>query len=79
VIIEYRDTLGGRVAHTEFGKDPNGNPYQVELGANWVGDLANLAKERETDSIIVIGARTRISWWPWYDLIESPRTLLCPY
>ncbi|KAJ5110019.1 hypothetical protein N7532_002664 [Penicillium argentinense] len=36
VIIEYRDTLGGRVAHTDFGKDENGKPYTVELGANWV-------------------------------------------
>lgn len=41
VIIEYRDTLGGRVAHTEFGKDPKGNPYQVELGANWVQGLGS--------------------------------------
>lgn len=37
VLIEYRDTLGGRVAHTDFGKDANGKPYTVELGANWVG------------------------------------------
>lgn len=36
VIIEYRDTLGGRVAHTNFGKDANGDPYTVELGPNWV-------------------------------------------
>jgi len=39
VIIEYRDTLGGRVAHTDFGKDENGKPYKVELGANWVSCL----------------------------------------
>lgn len=36
VIIEYQDKLGGRVHHTDFGKNPNGDPYTVELGANWV-------------------------------------------
>ncbi|KAJ5180134.1 hypothetical protein N7492_003344 [Penicillium capsulatum] len=41
VIIEYRDTIGGRVAHTEFGKDPNGKPYNVEIGANWVQGLGS--------------------------------------
>ncbi|KAJ5242037.1 uncharacterized protein N7469_000364 [Penicillium citrinum] len=41
VIIEYRDTLGGRVAHTDFGKDENGKPYKVELGANWVQGLGS--------------------------------------
>ncbi|KAJ5825376.1 hypothetical protein N7474_002514 [Penicillium riverlandense] len=39
VIVEYRDTLGGRVAHTTFGQDANGEPYTVELGANWVQGL----------------------------------------
>lgn len=43
MIIEYRDTLGGRVAHTDFGKDPNGDPYTVELGANWVSKRGQLA------------------------------------
>jgi len=42
VIIEYRDTLGGRVAHTDFGKKPNGDPYTVELGANWVRDVRQI-------------------------------------
>jgi hypothetical protein len=35
VIIEYNGEIGGRVKHTNFGKDPNGNPYTIELGANW--------------------------------------------
>lgn len=35
-IFEYRDTLGGRVWHTDFGADENGKPYVVEFGANWV-------------------------------------------
>ncbi|KAK1139794.1 hypothetical protein N8T08_011191 [Aspergillus melleus] len=36
VILEYRDTLGGRVWHTDFGADENGKPYVVEFGANWL-------------------------------------------
>lgn len=35
MIIEYNGEIGGRVKHTTFGKDPNGEPYTVELGANW--------------------------------------------
>jgi polyamine oxidase len=33
--------LGGRIAHTTFGQDANGNPYTVELGANWVQGIEN--------------------------------------
>lgn len=36
IIVEYNADIGGRVAHTDFGKDIDGNPYTVELGANWV-------------------------------------------
>jgi polyamine oxidase len=36
IIVEYNSDIGGRVAHTTFGKDPSGNPYVIELGANWV-------------------------------------------
>lgn len=36
VIIEYNGDIGGRAYHTEFGKQPDGSPYTVELGANWV-------------------------------------------
>ncbi|KAL2830313.1 amine oxidase [Aspergillus cavernicola] len=45
LIVEYRDTLGGRVRHTEFGKDPNGDPYVIELGANWVQGLGSATTE----------------------------------
>ncbi|KAJ5100587.1 hypothetical protein N7456_006639 [Penicillium angulare] len=41
VIIEYQSQLGGRVHHTTFGKDENGDPYTVELGANWVQGLGS--------------------------------------
>ena len=36
VIIEYNDHIGGRVLNEPFGKKPDGTPYSVELGANWV-------------------------------------------
>jgi polyamine oxidase len=39
VIVEYNGDLGGRVAHTTFGAQPDGTPYIVELGANWVQGL----------------------------------------
>jgi hypothetical protein len=32
------------MAHTTFGKDPNGNPYTVELGANWVSNQTSILK-----------------------------------
>ncbi|KAJ9205644.1 hypothetical protein DTO021D3_2250 [Paecilomyces variotii] len=41
IIVEYNADIGGRVAHTDFGKDTNGNPYTVELGANWVQGLGS--------------------------------------
>jgi polyamine oxidase len=39
LIVEYNGELGGRVAHTTFGAKPDGSPYIVELGANWVQGL----------------------------------------
>lgn len=35
-ILEYRDTIGGRAWHKPFGKDKDGKPYVIEMGANWV-------------------------------------------
>ncbi|KAL3455372.1 hypothetical protein BJX64DRAFT_71715 [Aspergillus heterothallicus] len=45
IILEYRDTLGGRVMHTEFGRDPDGEPYIIELGANWIQGLGSETTE----------------------------------
>ncbi|TPR06712.1 LysM domain family protein [Aspergillus niger] len=45
IILEYRDTLGGRVWHTDFGKDKQGKPYVIELGANWLQGLGSEAIE----------------------------------
>ncbi|KAI1102605.1 putative flavin-containing polyamine oxidase [Jackrogersella minutella] len=39
LIVERNDYVGGRLAHTEFGTKPDGTPYVVELGANWVQGL----------------------------------------
>ncbi|RHZ63441.1 uncharacterized protein CDV56_107482 [Aspergillus thermomutatus] len=36
VIIEYQDRIGGRMHNVKFGKGPDGSPYTVEAGANWV-------------------------------------------
>ncbi|KAH8884198.1 amine oxidase [Thozetella sp. PMI_491] len=39
VIIDRNDYIGGRLMHTTFGKDSNGNPYTIEFGANWIQGL----------------------------------------
>jgi polyamine oxidase len=36
LILEYNDYIGGRVAHTQFGAKPDGSPYTIEIGANWI-------------------------------------------
>lgn len=42
VIVERNNYIGGRMAHTTFGKNPQtGRPYTVELGANWVQGLGS--------------------------------------
>lgn len=40
IIVERNDYVGGRMAHTTFGTNPEtGEPYTIELGANWVQGL----------------------------------------
>ncbi|OCL00547.1 amine oxidase [Cenococcum geophilum 1.58] len=39
LIVEYNGDIGGRMAHTNFGKKSDGTSYVVELGANWVQGL----------------------------------------
>jgi polyamine oxidase len=41
LIVEYNADIGGRVAHTTFGKYSTGKPYVVELGANWAQGIAS--------------------------------------
>ena len=38
-IIEYKDEIGGRVHHADFGRNSKGEPLVVEYGANWVQGL----------------------------------------
>lgn len=40
LIIDVNDYIGGRLRHITFGKNPaTGQPYTIELGANWVQGL----------------------------------------
>ena len=41
VIVDVNSHIGGRVKHANFGTDPNGYPYTVELGASWVQGLGS--------------------------------------
>ncbi|KAI0180547.1 putative flavin-containing polyamine oxidase [Hypoxylon sp. FL1284] len=41
LIVERNDYIGGRVKHSNFGTKPDGTPYVVELGANWVQGLGS--------------------------------------
>jgi polyamine oxidase len=41
LVLEYNDDIGGRLRQTDFGKDPSGKPYTVELGANWVNSSSS--------------------------------------
>ncbi|RDW69201.1 amine oxidase-5 [Coleophoma cylindrospora] len=36
LILEYNTAIGGRCRADKFGKDRDGDPYTVELGANWI-------------------------------------------
>ncbi|KAK8135635.1 hypothetical protein PG984_003575 [Apiospora sp. TS-2023a] len=39
IIVEYKDEIGGRLHHENFGKGPDGKPLLVEYGANWAQGL----------------------------------------
>lgn len=42
IIVERNNYIGGRVAHTAFGSNPDGSgPYTIELGANWIQGLGS--------------------------------------
>ncbi|KAJ2968877.1 hypothetical protein NQ176_g8960 [Zarea fungicola] len=41
IILEYNDKIGGRAIHTNFGKQADGSPYVIELGANWIQGLGH--------------------------------------
>ncbi|KAK8856749.1 flavin-containing polyamine oxidase [Apiospora arundinis] len=39
IIVEYKDEIGGRLHHENFGKGPDGKPLLVEYGASWAQGL----------------------------------------
>jgi polyamine oxidase len=39
IILEHNSDIGGRLRHTAFGQDVDGNPLTVEIGANWIQGL----------------------------------------
>ncbi|ATY62384.1 flavin containing polyamine [Cordyceps militaris] len=41
MILEYNDRIGGRAQHANFGKQKDGSPYVIELGANWIQGLGH--------------------------------------
>ncbi|KAG5925929.1 hypothetical protein E4U42_003809 [Claviceps africana] len=41
IIIEYNARIGGRATHADFGRQQDGSPFVVELGANWIQGLGN--------------------------------------
>lgn len=41
LILEYNNGIGGRMRNTKFGSDADGNPYTIELGANWISGLGD--------------------------------------
>ena len=69
MILEYRDTLGGRAWHKPFGKDKDGKPYNIEMGANWVRVPQPLTEARinhRRSKVWEIQEERRIrsgSWW----------------
>ncbi|KAG5659774.1 hypothetical protein KAF25_002333 [Fusarium avenaceum] len=42
VIVEHNDYIGGRLRKQSFGKNAEGKPYTIELGANWVEGIGSL-------------------------------------
>lgn len=47
MILEYQDRLGGRALHQNFGKQADGSPYVLEMGANWIQGLGNVKGPRK--------------------------------
>jgi polyamine oxidase len=50
LVVEYQDTIGGRVHNGEFGKGPDGKPMVVEYGANWVQGLGTPGGPGQTEA-----------------------------
>ncbi|KAH7353330.1 polyamine oxidase [Plectosphaerella cucumerina] len=70
LILEHNDFIGGRVHHTTFGSKPDGSPYTVELGANWIEGVGGTGPVK--NPILVAAERSGIqSVFSDYDAIAS--------
>ncbi len=65
MILEYNDVIGGRALHTEFGKQEDGSPYVIELGANWVSSATSRRPSLYVTLISVIDSRPRPTRRTW--------------
>lgn len=75
IIVERNDYIGGRMAHTTFGMDPDGEPYTIELGANWVQGLGSPGGPE--NPIWTFAKQYNISNTVRNSLVAT--TILCPY
>ena len=75
VIVEYNDRVGGRTTQTNFGKQKNGKPYVVELGANWVRILS-LSSRTVTDFADSRTGQSRRTRKPHLDTSKTQHTTL---
>ena len=66
MILEYRDTIGGRAWHVPFGQKEDGTPYIIEMGCNWVRSLSfgyeeYLSNYRRSKDWASLGVRRTLS------------------
>ncbi|SMR47621.1 unnamed protein product [Zymoseptoria tritici ST99CH_3D1] len=60
IVVEYNGYIGSRLVATDFGENHYGDPYRVELGANWVhgrgGNILNpinLLLQKHNDATVL--------------------------
>ncbi|KAK7966390.1 polyamine oxidase (propane-1-3-diamine-forming) [Apiospora aurea] len=52
ILVEYKDEIGGRLHHENFGKGPDGKPLLVECGANWAQGLGKPEPKRPLTELL---------------------------
>lgn len=72
LLVEYQDRIGGRMHDVSFGSGPDGHPYTVEAGANWVSFYSACLKRvigglltgiRCKEQFRVMALRTQFTLW----------------
>lgn len=62
LIIERNAYVGGRMAHTTFGTQPDGSsPYVIELGANWIQGLGAEASDAPENPVWTFAKKWNVS------------------